>query len=121
MGKIIFDGLEFYAHHGLYDQEQKIGGKYTIDLELQLDFSVASTTDNLDGTIDYTKIYNIVKAEMSKPSKLIEHVGGRIVSMLFVSFKQVEHVKLKLTKIKPPIQGDIPSVSILIEKARTES
>ncbi len=120
MGKIIFDGLEFYGHHGLYEQEQKIGGKYIVDLELELDFSMASTSDNIEGTIDYTKIYELVKDEMAKSSKLIEHVGGRIVSMLFVTFKQIESIRLKLTKVKPPIKGDIRSVSILIEKMRAE-
>ena len=120
MTKILFEGLEFYAYHGLFKEEQKIGSKYVVDIELAVDFSAALATDRIEGTIDYALIYNVIKKEMEKSSKLIEHVAGRIVSMLFVTFKQIELVKLKLTKIKPPIAGNVNSVSVVIEKARLE-
>jgi dihydroneopterin aldolase len=120
MGKIVFEGLEFYAYHGVFEEEQKIGGYYTIDLELDLDFSRAATTDDIAGTVDYSKVYELLKLEMAKKSKLIEHVAGRIVSMLFVSFKQVDYVWLKLTKQKPPVDGNVNGVSVVLEKSRTE-
>ena len=120
MGKILFEGLEFYAYHGLLEEEQKIGGRFVVDIEIDIDFSIALATDQIDGTIDYSLIYDVIKLEMEKKSKLIEHVAGRIVAMLFVTFKQIEFVKLKLTKIKPPITGSVHSVSVSIEKARLE-
>ena len=120
MGKIVFEALEFYAYHGVFEEEKKIGSTYFIDLELDLDFTMAATSDDLAGTIDYGKIYGLLKTEMSKPSNLLEHVSGRIISMLFVTFKQIEHVKLKLTKMNPPIEGNVRSVSVVIEKARLE-
>ena len=119
MGKILFEDLDFYAYHGLLDEEQKIGGKYLVNLELNLDFSEAAIADKLDGTIDYSLIYNAVKAEMDKKSHLIEHVAGRIVLMLFVSFKQIEYIKIRVTKVKPPIAGNVKSVSVEIERSRT--
>jgi 7,8-dihydroneopterin aldolase/epimerase/oxygenase len=118
MGKIVFENLEFYAYHGLMQEEQKIGAKYLLSLEIELDFSIAIATDELAGTIDYSLVYDLVKTEMEKQSKLIEHVGGRIVSMLFVTFKQIEHITLKLTKLKPPISGNVNAVSVVIEKSR---
>lgn len=120
MGKIVLEELEFYAYHGVFDEEQKIGGKYIVDLELDLDFSGAAATDLLEGTIDYSLVYNIVAIEMAKSSKLIEHVAGRIVTMLFVTFKQIEHVTIKLSKVKPPIDGNVKKVSVLINKSRIE-
>lgn len=120
MGKIVLEALEFYSYHGVFEEEQKIGAKYLVDLELELDFSVAAATDKLEGTIDYSKIYDVVLLEMNKKSKLIEHVAGRVISMLFVSFKQIECVKIKLTKLKPPIKGAVHAVSVVMEKARLE-
>lgn len=120
MGKIIFEALEFYSYHGLLEEEQKIGAQYNIDLELDLDFSAAAATDNIEGTIDYSKIYDVVLAEMNKKSKLIEHVAGRVIAMLFVTFKQIEYIKIKLTKLKPPINGGVNAVSVVIEKSRLE-
>ena len=118
MGKIILEDLEFYAYHGLFEEEQKIGANYLIDLELSLDFSIAAASDDLVGTVDYGAVYEVVEEEMKKSSKLIEHVAARIVTMLFVSFKKIEHVKIKLTKVKPPIKGDVKRVSVVIERGR---
>jgi dihydroneopterin aldolase len=103
-----------------WEEEQTIGSKYLLDLEIDLDFSIASATDEIQGTIDYSRLYSLVAEEMAKSSKLIEHVAGRIVSMLFVSFKKIDSVKLKLTKVKPPIKGNVNQVSVEIEKSRIE-
>lgn len=119
MGKIILEDLEFYAYHGLFEEEQKVGGKYIVNLELDTDFSEAATSDNIEGTIDYSEVYSVISKEMEKKSKLIEHVAGRIVTMLFVSFKQIEHIMIKLTKVKPPIDGNVQKVSVIIDKSRT--
>lgn len=120
MGKIIFENLEFYAYHGVFNEEQVIGGKYIVDLEIDTDFTEAAATDKLSGTIDYSMIYAVVEQEMNKKSKLIEHVAARIVTMLLASFKQIENIKIKLTKIKPPINGNVQKVAIVINKARIE-
>lgn len=118
MGKLQFEGLEFYAYHGVMAEEQRIGGNYRIDLEIELDFSDALNTDDIAQSLDYSLIYLLLKNEMEIKSKLIEHVAGRIVSRLLKDFWQISHVKLRLTKLQPPLEGRVPAVSVLIEQKR---
>jgi 7,8-dihydroneopterin aldolase/epimerase/oxygenase len=118
MGKIFIDGLEFYAFHGYFDEEQKIGGKYFVDVEIDTDFDHAAASDELDGTINYADIAKIVEAEMQIKSKLIEHVAGRIINRLFIEFGSIEAIKVKVEKINPPIGMKLNSVSVVLEKNR---
>lgn len=120
MGIILLEGLEFYAFHGALPEEQVIGAKYVVDVNVEVDFTIAASTDNLEGTIDYSEIYKVIECEMSKSSKLIEHVADRIVKMLFVTFKTIEQIEVKVTKLKPPIDGDVPKVSVVLKKSREE-
>jgi 7,8-dihydroneopterin aldolase/epimerase/oxygenase len=120
MGKIILEGLEFYAYHGCFKEEQLIGGKYIIDLELSLDLSKAVKSDNLEDTINYSEVYTIAKQEMDKPSKLVEHVAGRIVESLFGTFSSLDAVVLKLSKMNPPVNGQMKSASVIIERRRKQ-
>ena len=116
MHKVIIENMSFYGFHGLYDEENKIGGKYTIDIELNVDFNEAIKTDEITTTINYAEVIEIVQEEMNKPSKLIEHVGGRIVKKLKIKFEKLQKVKLKISKCNPPIKAKLDKVSIVIEE-----
>jgi dihydroneopterin aldolase len=118
MGKILLEEIEFYAYHGVYSEEQKIGGKYLIDIELEVNLDAPSKTDDLEDTIDYSLVYHVLKEEMDVPSRLIEHVAGRILEALFQKFEGLDHVKIKLTKVKPPIEAQVKSVSVVLEERR---
>ncbi len=118
MGRILMEEIEFYAYHGVYDEEQKIGGKYLVDIELDFNFEKPSTSDDLADTINYSEVYEILKKEMSKPSRLIEHVAGRILNTLFQEFEILDYARIKLSKVKPPIEGQVKSVAVLSEKRR---
>ena len=120
MGKILFEGLEFYAFHGVLPEEQVIGAKYILDVDIDVDFTLAASTDNIEGTVDYSAIYKVIDEEMQKRSKLIEHVADRIVKMLFVTFKKIQEIEVKVTKVKPPIEGNVAKVSIVLKKSRLE-
>lgn len=109
------NGIKIYAHHGCLPEEEKIGGFYSVDVMLNTDFTSATITDELFDTIDYVLINKIVKEEMAIRSKLIEHVGQRIVTRIKREINHISYLKLKLTKISPPIQGDVDNVSIIIE------
>jgi dihydroneopterin aldolase len=109
------NGIKIYAHHGCLPEEEKIGGFYCVDVMLNTDFSPATISDDLQDTIDYVHVNRIVKEEMAIRSKLIEHVGQRIVNRIQQEINHITYLKLKLTKISPPIQGDVDNVAIIIE------
>lgn len=108
--------IKVYAFHGCLEEEAKIGGNYTVDIALTTNFQLAAETDTLENTIDYVIVNKIVKEEMAIRSKLIEHVGYRILVRLKNTLKNMDTVKIKITKICPPINGDVRDVAIIIEE-----
>lgn len=109
------NGIKIYAFHGCLPEEEKIGGHYSVDVMLNTDFSEAAKTDELKKTIDYVVVNKIVCDEMAIRSKLIEHVGQRIMNRLKNEIANCEYIRLKVTKISPPINGDVENVAIIIE------
>ena len=109
------EGIKVYAFHGCLSEEGKIGGNYIVDVSMKLDFSEAAETDDLTKTIDYVDVYHIVKEEMAIRSKLIEHVGKRILDHLKKKFPQLTNCQVKVTKINPPMNGNVEKVSVVLE------
>lgn len=117
-GRIALEGLEFHAFHGVYPHERESGNWFEVDIFIDTDFSNASKTDDLAGTVDYSAIYRVVKTEMEKPSKLLETVGENIVREVLQQFPGVKNVELKLSKINPPIGGKAKKASVFVSKGR---
>lgn len=115
MHKIIVEGIVIYAYHGCLEEEGKIGCNYLVDVTMQTDFTEAAATDDLSKTIDYVMVYKIVKRQMAIRSKLIEQVGQRIVTELKKTFNTLQQITVKVTKLNPPMNGDVQRVSIVIE------
>ena len=109
------NGIKLYAFHGCLPEEGKIGGNYIVDVSITTDFSKAALSDNLKETIDYVFVNAIVKEEMAVRSKLIEHVGQRIVQRIKTELQSVESITVKVIKVCPPINGDVNNVAIIIE------
>jgi len=118
MMKIILDSVRIYAFHGVMPQENKIGAYFTVSAELDTDFTHAIETDELEGTVSYAGVLEVIKKEMSVPSKLLEHVGGRIVSALFRSFPSVTNVKIRIIKENPPMGADCKGAGVEISATR---
>lgn len=112
MGVIYINDIEVYAYHGCLEEEAIIGGLYSIDAVFHVDVRSAAQQDDLTLTIDYVEVSKIVHEEMAIRAKLIETVGYRILHALEGKFPEAEHIRLKLTKIAPPIPGKVKSVSI---------
>lgn len=112
---IEINGIKLYAYHGCLPEEGKIGGHYLVDVYLETDFSEAAETDELSKTVDYVIINKIATEEMAIRSKLIEHVGKRIVDRIRKEVKNIHKLRVKVTKICPPINGDVENVAIIIE------
>lgn len=108
-------GIELYAYHGCMNEESILGGKYIVDVILSTDFILSAKTDDLTDTIDYVTIRNIVVEEMQIRSKLIEHVGYRILQRFKQEFTSLIKATIKVRKLNPPIQGVVKEVAIIIE------
>lgn len=113
--KIILDGMRFYAYHGVMPQEQVVGHEYVVNIELDVDFLRAMQTDNLEDTVSYAEVYEITKAEMAIPSKLLEHLVARIANAIFEKCKSVLKVKIRLLKQNPPMGTDSASAGVEAE------
>ena len=83
-------------------------------------FYAAMQTDDVTDTVSYAEVYEAVKKEMEIPSKLLEHVGGRIVKRLFGDFPPIEDIELKLSKRNPPMGADIEAAGIEIHTSRQQ-
>lgn len=104
--EIDLDALHFYAHHGVMEQEQQVGAHFTVNLSLRLSPSAKGVeTDELAGTVHYGEVYELVRREMHTPSRLLEHVAGRILKALFEEHPLVQAATIEIGKDTPPIVG----------------
>jgi len=109
-------GIHLRANHGCLEEEARIGGDYVVNVILKGDFSVAAASDKLSDAADYVKVYEIVKLEMKIRSHLIEHVAERIATHLKKTFTEVQHLSVEVIKKKPPMNGNVDEVSVVVEK-----
>lgn len=116
MSKIYLEDVKIYAYHGVLPEENSIGTYYILNVELHTDLWKASESDDLNDTISYADINDILHSEMKIKSKLLEHVAGRIISKIHDRFPQIDYIKLKITKTAPPMQGEMKGASIELEK-----
>jgi len=100
------------------DEESRIGSDYIVDLEVDTNLSLSSTTDNLKDTVDYVSLHAIVKAEMQKRSHLLENVAQRIGKSIMKEHPTVEQVKVKVVKKNPPIGGNVDAVAVQLQLSR---
>ena len=112
MSVISLEGMEFFAYHGCFKEEQVIGTKFSIDLFLETDTTQAEKTDNLQDTVNYQLVYQLVKKEMETTSRLLEYVGRRILDRIKREFPEVAHARIKIRKLNPPLGGKMDFVSL---------
>jgi 7,8-dihydroneopterin aldolase/epimerase/oxygenase len=105
MGTIALEGLEFFAYHGAYAEEQKIGNRYQIDISITTDFSEAADTDKLKDTVDYGSLYQIISDVMKIKAKLLEHIAQLIISSVRERYPNIEKIEVAVSKFNPPIGG----------------
>ena len=118
MGTIKLQNIRTFSFHGCLEEEARIGSDYRIDLEIKTDLRKSSLTDELKDTVDYVLLNKIVVEEMAIRSKLLEHVGHRIVVRIFAEIPSVSRILLAVSKLNPPIGGDVEAVTIEMEEYR---
>lgn len=118
MGKIRLNNIRVHSNHGCLKEEMLIGSDYRVDLEAYADLSVPSQSDKLSDTVDYVHLNNIVKEEMAVRSNLLEHVAKRILNRIFFEIGSVSKAEIQVSKINPPIGGDVESVTVVLKAKR---
>ncbi len=117
-GFIFLEDVCFFAYHGVMPQENKVGNEFKVSLRLTTDLTRAMQTDNVADTVSYADVYAVVKSEMEQPSKLLEHVCGRIIERLFREFPTVEAIDIKLSKRNPPMGADLEAAGVELHCTR---
>ena len=118
MGTIKLQNIRTFSFHGCLEEEGKIGSDYRVDLEVKTDLRKSSLTDELKDTVDYVLLNQIVVEEMDIRAKLLEHVAHRIITRIFKEIPSVSRIVLAVSKLNPPIGGDVESVTIEMEEYR---
>ena len=114
MGKIELEGMEFFAYHGCYQEEQIIGAKFLVDLVLSYDSSEAEIHDHLRDAINYQEVYFLVQHEMKHKSHLLENVASRIIHSLKKAYPGITSASVKVTKVNPAVGGKVRGVSFTL-------
>ncbi len=116
---ILLEDMRFFAHHGVFEEERRVGNYFTVDLKLGTSLSAAAESDNLIDTLNYGVAYEIVKKEMAIPSKLLEHVARRIIDALFDEFgRQLASVEIRLSKHNPPLGGEVGKATVVLSREK---
>lgn len=118
LGEIALRDVRVYAHHGCLPEERIIGSEYRVALTVSADLSAACLSDDLRDTVDYVHLNRIIVEEMAVPSNLLEHVARRIADRILNEIISVETVLLTVSKINPPIGGDVRDVSVTFNFTR---
>ena len=118
MSSIRLKNIRIFTNHGCLTEEEKIGSDYLVNLTVQADLSEAARSDQLKDTVDYVHLNRIVKEQMAQRSKLLEHVGQRIIDTIFEELPVVESVEVTVSKVNPPIGGDVAEVSVTMSSSR---
>lgn len=118
MGIIKVENIRVYAYHGCLVEEGKIGSDYRVDVEVKANLKKSAKSDELVDTVDYVHLNKIVKEEMAIRAKLLEHVAKRILDRIFDEIPMVKRANISVSKINPPIGGNVEMVTINLRKKR---
>ena len=109
--RIILEGMQFYGYHGGSAEERSLGQPFQVDLEAELDLSVAGGSDNLEYTVSYTHLYRVVKEVMEEaPRNLLEYLAEEMARRALASFP-INAVRIQVKKTRPPIKGAMVSAA----------
>jgi len=116
LGTIAMEGMSFHAYHGYYEEEREVGNQFIVDVYIKTEVTRAAINDDLKGTVNYERIYEIVEQIMKEKYMLLEHVTYVILDKLVHDLPAIEHAKIRVSKLSPPIEGDIKRVYVELEK-----
>lgn len=114
--KIKLDRMEFHAYHGCYDLEQKVGNRFTVDVEILTELGSVAEEDAVEKAVNYLTVYQLVEEEMKVTQRTIERVAMNIINRLYHEFPQIKHLNCRVSKLAPPLGGKLEKVSVELSK-----
>jgi dihydroneopterin aldolase len=108
--------MEFYAYHGHFIEEQVVGNKFLVYAAIETNCTFAGSSDDLNDALDYQQVYNLIKTEMQQSSYLLENICSRILDKLYANFNTIQKATIKVSKINPPMGGQIKRVSVTMSR-----
>lgn len=109
----------FYAYHGVLSDEQNLGGKFEVDVDLHCDLSRGAKTDNLRQTVDYERVYDCIKKlVLGRKYFLLESLARTIASGLLKEFTRIRKVVVRVRKPSAPVKGVIDYVEVEISQEK---
>lgn len=117
MAVIKLENMQFYAYHGCYAQEQLVGNRFRVDLELQYDSQRAQISDDVGDAVNYLAVYELVREQMMQKSHILENVSARILDVLGLHFRAVSWASVKVVKLSPPLGGHLEGVSVTLARS----
>lgn len=113
-GYVFIDDMRFHSYHGVIEQERLTGNDYTVSVRAGYDVTRAMRTDDVSHTLNYADVYEVVSREMAVPSRLIEHVAGRMAERLFERFPLIQSLDIRIMKHNPPMGSDCTGAGVEI-------
>ncbi|NUQ81935.1 MAG: dihydroneopterin aldolase [Bacteroidetes bacterium] len=111
---------DFYAHHGVMQEEHRIGGRYQVDVEMTLDAEEAAMTDDITATVDYESVYSTLRhLILSQKKYLIEALAHQMAVELLGRFLKIHSVLIRVRKMNPPVGGVCDYAEIEYRKSRS--
>ena len=121
MDKIILTGISVFGHHGCSEEEQQHGQNFKVDIEMDLDLTLAGQTDNLAATVDYSKVLeDVEKIVGGTPRKLIETVAEEIANTLLKKYSLIKSLKVVLHKPDAPLAIKYADAAVEIFRSRND-
>lgn len=112
---IELEGMQFTAYHGCLPSEREEGNLFEVDFKCRYDIGDAAVSDDLEDTLDYGEIYDIVAAQMAVPSRLLEHVAARIADAIASAHPEIVSFSIRVAKRNPPVKGPAQWSSVTLE------
>ncbi|MDB4867094.1 MAG: folB [Cohnella sp.] len=119
MDRMVLRRMQFFGFHGVFPEENKLGQKFIVDLDLQMDLSRAARTDNVDDTVNYAELHALVKRIVEgRPVKLIEALAENIASAVLGTYTIISEAAVSVTKPNPPFDIAFDGVTVELRRQR---
>ena len=116
MGILALHDMEFFAHHGCFEEEQCTGTYFSVDVSIETNMDKPAQSDNLDDAVNYQYLYDLVRCEMQTSSKLLEHVAARILQSLHRHVKNIGTATVTIRKLNPPLGGKLGCSAVTLKQ-----
>lgn len=115
---VALHGAEFFAYHGFYPEEQKLGNCFVVDIEVGFASPENMSDDELNNTVNYEQLYDIVCEEMKIPRKLIETVAQAVIEAIKKQYAFVDTIQVTIKKLNPLIGAKTQYSSVVLNYAK---